>query len=370
MLRQLRDTWAGLTLKDAVARQPAGRTPRLRIQTISDYERGLRLPDWAWVYEYVTVCLTQPKPPRRALVAHQLDTERNHWQQAWVSAKEQALTEPETTPPAESADTEPENPAAETPDDAGGTESAVAPAGPEGQADHTTDDLTGLEAASTPHADQPQSTATATDTAATEGSQPSGLNHRTPAGQHRRRLAGVAAAAAALVVVGVVTVALLSNNAAGTEADPAAAAPAPTTAPSPTPESVPVTAEPAAMRDGPPVDDLAPQEAYDFDYDLRQPDEDAPGMDLSANRGNYVINSVATDLGGRLVRLPPGTTRDRAACDAIPTEQWTKNVPGMPIGGSICLRTDEQNLVILTITKAWASPTDNTISFRYRIWHQ
>jgi len=364
-LRALR-TWAGLTMSDLTKLHD-----HLRVQTISGYELGRSMPAWEWAYDFITGCLTHPKPPRHALSDDQLRAEITSWQDAWTYTKQHPTAPPpETQPPAAAPDdtVEPHADAA--------TAAEVVPAQLTTDVDTdpasatVADDPAEQTTAAPASADQPPPTGPPPQPALEDdrpAEQPP--QDAAPARGQRSRLL-IAVGAAAVVIVAVLAVVLGNNPGASTAENPPAPAPAaqaPTSVTSSPPGPAP--GQPPQIRDDT-VDNLAPSQAYDFDYDAPQPDETAPGMDLSTNRLNYTLNSVATERGGRLVRLPPGTNpQDRAACDAIPADRWTKNVPGMPIGGSVCLHTDEQNLVILTITKAWANPTDNTISFRYRIWY-
>lgn len=109
-LRELR-LWSGLTLEEIRDLQP-----RLRVATSSDYERALRFPGWEWVYDFVSTCLTHPKPPHRPLAPHRLRGELEHWQTAWGHAKKHPTPEPqpEPEPPTrehvEPADPEPPDP--------------------------------------------------------------------------------------------------------------------------------------------------------------------------------------------------------------------------------------------------------------------
>ncbi len=119
------------------------------------------------------------------------------------------------------------------------------------------------------------------------------------------------------------------------------------------------------------VDGLAPMEGYDFDFGVRSAPEDVPGLDISGRHMNYVLDSVATTSGGRLARLVSGPgPHDKSDCER-PEIEWTKNVPGVPVGDSICIRTSEGNLAILTITKAWTGQgeEDSKIGFTYRTWY-
>lgn len=113
-------------------------------------------------------------------------------------------------------------------------------------------------------------------------------------------------------------------------------------------------------------------EGYDFDFDDRQAPEDVPGLGISGRSDAYVLDSVATDEEGRLARLPPGSDpAGRSACDGIPESGWTKFVPGVPVGQSICVRTSDKNLAILTITKRWTGPgeEERKVGFTYRYWY-
>lgn len=119
------------------------------------------------------------------------------------------------------------------------------------------------------------------------------------------------------------------------------------------------------------VTDLEPQEGYDFDLGDRGGPESRPGLDISAESASYVFDSVATTEGGRLKRLPPRPEPyDRGDCATAPGE-WTSKVPGVPVGGAICVVTDEGNTAVLTITKAWTGPgpAERTVGFTYRFWH-
>jgi len=338
--------------------------PRLRVQTISEYERGRSTPAWEWVHDFINGCLTHPKPPRQALSDDQLRAEVTHWLDAWKHAKKHPTApQPQAPPPSAATDDTIEPPAATA------SEAEPVPADLDTEPTPATaaDDPAEQPATAPAGAHQPPTGPPPRPELKDDRPAEQPPPDTVPARGQRNHLPIAIGAAAAVAIVAVV---LLNNQGASTAQNPPAPAPAaqaPTSSTLPPPGSAP--GPPAQIRDDA-VDDLAPNEAYDFDYDVPQPDETAPGMDLSTNRLNYTLNSVAVEKGGRLTRLPPGANpSDRAACDAIPADRWTKNVPGVPVGGSVCLRTDEQNLVIFTITKAWTSPADNTISFRYRIWY-
>ncbi len=91
-LRELR-LWSGLTLEEIRDLQP-----RLRVATSSDYERALRFPGWEWVYDFVSTCLTHPKPPHRPLAPHRLRGELEHWQTAWVTPRNTPHPSPSRSP--------------------------------------------------------------------------------------------------------------------------------------------------------------------------------------------------------------------------------------------------------------------------------
>jgi hypothetical protein len=164
---------------------------------------------------------------------------------------------------------------------------------------------------------------------------------------------------------------------AGTPAPPlAGSAPA-----SPTPPPGTGTAGPAAPKErSGEVADLDPEGGFDFDFDDRGGPEERPGLDISGQTQQYWFDSLATNEGGalkdtndggRLKRLPPSPTPyTRQDCDpAVPG--WTKNVPGVPVGNSICVITSEGNIALLTITKPWTGPGPQArlVGFTYRIWY-
>ncbi|WP_232661048.1 serine/threonine-protein kinase [Pseudonocardia sp. TRM90224] len=176
------------------------------------------------------------------------------------------------------------------------------------------------------------------------------------------------AAVAALVVVGVV---LFQVN---SPASPTTVVPGQTTTEMAEPPPVPpVTTTPSAdeqVHTGS-VDGLEPPEGYDFEFGERHTPEDYPGLDISGRSAEYGFDSLATTEGGRLSRLPAGPGEPgKADCDRLPDTAWTKNVPGVPVGRSVCVRTSEGNIAILTITKAWTGPSEEQrkIGFTYRIW--
>jgi hypothetical protein len=163
---------------------------------------------------------------------------------------------------------------------------------------------------------------------------------------------------------------------------PSTATAAPPTAPAPTapaPPTSPVEVASPETRIGE-VINLEPDEGYDFDFGDQGGPEERPGLDISGQATQYWFDSLATteggrlkDLhhGGRLKRLPPRSTPyEERDCDPrIPG--WTKNVPGVPIGKSICVITSDGNIALLTITKPWTGPgpDERRIGFTYRIWY-
>lgn len=117
---------------------------------------------------------------------------------------------------------------------------------------------------------------------------------------------------------------------------------------------------------------LAPMEGFDFDFGVRDSPPETPGLDISGRRMEYVLDSVAVTGGGRLARLVSGPgIYKKPDCENIPEDEWLTNVPGVPIGGSICVRTSDDNIAILAITKPWTGPNEEewTISFDYRTWY-
>ncbi|MEJ3652019.1 serine/threonine-protein kinase [Actinomycetes bacterium KLBMP 9759] len=183
-------------------------------------------------------------------------------------------------------------------------------------------------------------------------------------------LVALAALAALVVAAGAVVVAVQMNGAPS----PTAAA-VPSGSAGPATAVVPSTTEPPPSADEPlrtgSVDGLEPPEGYDLEVGERHTPEDFPGLDVSGRSSEYALDSLATTEGGRLARLPAGTgERGRAECDRLQQSAWTKNVPGVPVGQSVCVRTSEGDIAILTITKAWTGPGEEqrTIGFTYRLW--
>lgn len=117
------------------------------------------------------------------------------------------------------------------------------------------------------------------------------------------------------------------------------------------------------------VTDLRPDEGYDLDTGARGAPESAPGLDVSGRSAEYVLDSVATSSGGMLKLLPSGQTAQD--CAAAPGG-WTKNVPGVPLGGAICVLTSEGNTAVLTVTRAWTGPGDaeRLLGFTYQLWRR
>jgi len=115
-LRDLR-RWAGLTQKDLEAAHPM-----LTDSTISDHERGVRLPRLEWVHAYVTRCLRHRDPQASR---PQLDAEFDHWRTAWTRLEhtdagqtpavpaQRVTGSPEASPPAGHSESTPTAPVSE-----------------------------------------------------------------------------------------------------------------------------------------------------------------------------------------------------------------------------------------------------------------
>lgn len=74
--------WAGLTLQNLHDLHD-----NLARSTISEYQKGHKLPPWEWVYDYVSTCLTYPEPPNKPLTVKDIRTELKHWETAWAYVK-------------------------------------------------------------------------------------------------------------------------------------------------------------------------------------------------------------------------------------------------------------------------------------------
>jgi hypothetical protein len=76
--RALRDLrrWSGLTQKDLEDAHPT-----LTDSTISDHERGVRLPRLEWVHAYVVACLRHRNP---TATREELNAEFEHWRTTWT----------------------------------------------------------------------------------------------------------------------------------------------------------------------------------------------------------------------------------------------------------------------------------------------
>lgn len=202
----------------------------------------------------------------------------------------------------------------------------------------------------------------------------------TPSARPRGRMALVLGAVALVLAVGTGIAALAMRPATDAQADPPGVAtslpPTPASAAGPT---VAPTTPPGTERTGE-VTDLDPKEGYDFDFADRGGPEDRPGLDISGQSTQFAFDSLATkeggplkdtNDGGRLKRLPPrAAPYTRQDCDPF-VPGWTKNVPGVPVGGSVCVITSDGNIAILTVTKAWTGPgpQDRLIGFTYRVWY-
>ncbi|MGI5127274.1 protein kinase domain-containing protein [Pseudonocardia sp. CA-107938] len=143
-----------------------------------------------------------------------------------------------------------------------------------------------------------------------------------------------------------------------------------TSAALPTPDAATPSAAPTE-RTGQ-VTGLVPEQGFDFELDEAGGPEDKPGLDISGQSDQYHFDSLATGEGGLLKRLPPRSgPYTRQDCDpAVPG--WTKNVPGVAVGRSICVITEEGNIALLTITKPWTGPDPDgrTVGFTYRLWYR
>jgi hypothetical protein len=203
---------------------------------------------------------------------------------------------------------------------------------------------------------------------------------RRPFGEPTRALVVAAAAIVVIVVVVVAGVAALTLRPPGIQAEPPPASASSTPASLPDPDLNTAGLDTAPEQRSGEVTDLAPEEGYDFDFGDRGGPEDRAGLDISGRTVQYTFDSLATteggplkdsNNGGRLKLLHPRPTPfTRQDCNpAVPG--WTKNVPGPPIGGSVCVVTSDGNIALLTVTKPWtgSGPQDRLISFSYHIWY-
>jgi hypothetical protein len=243
-LRALR-TWSELTQKALEETHPA-----LTDSTISNHERGVRLPRLEWLHAYVTQCLRQRHP---AATREELSAEFDHWRAAWTRL--------------ERADTAP-GPAILT--QQAPTQHAPAPPAPPSRADDS----------------QP---APAPPTA------PGDQHGRRRAGWPRRRVVLIGGGTAAVVAAVVYATATgLFDNTPNTPAQFSG----------PTAPVVPVHASGQ-------VENLRGVEGIDLDTNNRA-DQEAPGVDISFAATSTHLNAMANRV--TFTVLPEAGAEQRQRC--------------------------------------------------------
>jgi hypothetical protein len=354
-LRDLR-SWSGLTLQDVRDLQP-----RLRVATSSDYERGVRLPGWEWTYDFVTACLTHPKPPRDPLAPDRLRAELGHWQTAWSHAKKQPPHEPEAREHVQQA-AEP---------------ASLEPARPE---------TAGLVAADPEPAAEPMPTSTPEAPAAPVVGEPAGgdpdsagfadLRHQdapssAAAGTSRRRRGRLLAAAALVVVLAAGTAATATGmfGPSPHALPPATVSQLPPTA-SDTPTAAATDASPtpvqAPVRVIGTADDLPTPQGIDLDNGQTL-DQLTPGVDISFSSSSTHLDSMG--VRSFFAVLPEPAPEERSSCEQV--TDWTRDtypdVYSLTEGRNVCVKTDEGRLSMITVTRR-ATPATKTISLRFTTW--
>lgn len=298
----LRRKWANLTQKELEDAHPT-----LTDSTISDHERGVRLPRLEWLYAYVTACLQHRHPDA---TPEDLNAEFHYWRAAWTRI-EHAPTAPAAPVPRATTPEIPPNasqPATVT------TDASTAPA--------------------------PQDAPAAT----TDGPEPRRV--RLP---RRRVLAG--AGVGVLVVAATITT--VSTGTFDHTPDPASAQATGTTTP-----TTPIHASGQ-------VENLRGVEGIDLDTNGRA-DQEAPGVDISPAATATHLNAMANKVVFTVLPEPGTETRDRC----VKAVDWMRQIPNiydLTEGRNICVITDEGRFSMLTITKRSSAATP-VMNFHYTTW--
>lgn len=354
-LRALR-SWSGLTLQDLEALQP-----RLRVTTSSDYERALRFPGWEWVHDYVTTCLTHPKPPRRRLAPERLRAELALWQTAWSHAKNHPTPEPQPEPePAPVAVTDPEaeprehveQADPEPPDEAADLAPTADTAQPA--------PLITPEPSSSPAVDESPAHG---DFEVTDASDIDDHDTARPAGGNSSRRRGWLLAAAGVAVI---LAAGAAATATGVFERPPQTLPPVTAGPPSATNTAPQLPTQVPVHVVGNADDLPTTHGIDLDTGERLP-QLTPGVDVSFSSRSTHLDSMG--VRAFFAVLPQPVPQERTYCEQV--TGWTRetypDVYSLAEGRNICVKTDENRLAMLTITKR-ATLATGTISLRFITW--
>ncbi|MGH3871297.1 MAG: hypothetical protein ACRDSR_07245 [Pseudonocardiaceae bacterium] len=298
-LRGLRQ-WAHKITQKALE----GKHPALTDATISDHERGTRLPRLEWLHAYVVACLRHRYPD---FTREELTAEFEHWRAAWTRLEHAPAPRTLTMPtPRDATPATPPEPATAVP-------------GPE-----------------------PAPAAITVDKPA-----------RSRRVQLPRRRAVLISGGVVVLVVGVAAYATTGGL---FEHDPN---PGPAHFAGNTATAVPVHASGT-------VDNLGTKQGIDLDTGQRL-DQNAPGVDISFSSASTHMDAMANRVSYHVLPQPV-TTPEKRMCETVDGwAREYKDVHALTEGRAVCVKTDEGRLSMMIITQRATNAT-GTISLRFITW--